>query len=90
MATVVLEQTSYVPSDTIQKFIIDESFIFGFQSSSVVSKSSANRKQRPKNLPVDTNEPELHAEIFVFSNVITTAPRDSKSGYERVVQFDCN
>lgn len=56
--------------------------MFGFQSSNVVSKSSANRKHRPKNLPVDTSDPELHAVIFVFSNVITTAPRDSNSGFD--------
>lgn len=78
-AAIVLEHTSYVPSETTHKFIILESFILGFQSSSVVSKSSANRKHNPENLPFETRDPELQAEIIVFSSVITTAPRGSKS-----------
>jgi hypothetical protein len=51
----------------------------GFQSSSPVSKSSANRKQRPVNLPLLTNEPELHAEMLEFSSVTTTALQISGS-----------
>ena len=45
----------------------------GFQSSSPVSKSSANRKQSPVNLPLLTEEPELQAEMLEFSSVTTTA-----------------
>lgn len=43
----VLEHISYVPSDTTHKFIIFESAGSGFQSSSEVSKSSANRIHKP-------------------------------------------
>lgn len=59
----VCEQTSYVPSETTHRFIIPESLILGFQSSKVVSKSSANLKQSPWNFPFDTSEPELHASL---------------------------
>lgn len=64
LAAIVREQTSYVPSDTIHKLVA--SFDVGFQSSNVVSKSSANLKQSPKNLPVETNDPELQAANWNF------------------------
>ena len=44
----------------------------GFQSSSPVSKSSANRKQSPVNLPLLTKDPTLQAEMLEFSCVTKT------------------
>lgn len=79
---VVRLHTSYVPSDTIHKFIaVDTSslVISGFQSSRDESKSSANLKHKPMKRPLLTNDPELHADILVDSNVTTTAEHDSKS-----------
>ena len=58
-----------------------ESFMSGFQSSKLVSKSSAKRRHKPTNRPLLTKEPELHAEMLVDSRVTTTAPRDSESAY---------
>lgn len=43
----VLEQISYVPSDTMHRFMILESEGSGFQSSNDVSKSSAKRMHNP-------------------------------------------
>jgi hypothetical protein len=41
--------------------MIDESVMSGFQSSSDVSKSSANLRHKLENLPLLTSDPELHA-----------------------------
>lgn len=64
LAAIVLLQTSYVPSLTTHRFIMEESVMSGFQSSKEFSKSSAKRKQRLENLPLLTNEPELQAEKY--------------------------
>jgi hypothetical protein len=75
---VVFEQTSYVPSDTTQKFITLGSLKLGFQSS-IETISSENRKHNPVNFPLLTREPELQADMLVLSRVSTTAPRFSDS-----------
>lgn len=76
---IVRLQTSYVPSDTTQRFMMVVSLISGFQSSRLVSKSSAKRRQSPIKRPLLTKEPELQAEMLVLSSVMTTAPRLSTS-----------
>lgn len=73
-------QTSYVPSDTVHKFItVSVLRGSGFQSSKDVSKSSANRRQRPTKRPLLTKDPDEQAEIIVDSKVITTAAHESLS-----------
>lgn len=85
---IVRLQTSYVPSDTTQRFIMVVSLISGFQSSRLVSKSSAKRRQSPIKRPLLTKEPELQAEILVLSSVMTTAPRLSTSHSWRFTPHD--
>ena len=88
---IVRLQTSYVPSDTTQRFIIVVSLMSGFQSSRLVSKSSAKRRQSPIKRPLLTKEPELQAEMLVLSSVMTTAPRLSTSHTWRFTPHDaCN
>lgn len=83
-AAIVLEQTSYVPSDTMHKLML-ASFELGFQSSRVVSKSSANLRQSPKNFPVETSEPELHAKNI--EKIGETALADDFSHSPEIIVF---
>jgi len=88
---IVRLQTSYVPSDTTQRFMMVVSLMSGFQSSRLVSKSSAKRRQSPMKRPLLTKEPELQAEMLVLSSVMTTAPRLSVSHIWRFTPHDvCN